>query len=65
MIKRAVAIRLSKNDSKRCPEPKISKRCLEPCHLVYSQPSTLEDANKVYQLLRINDPELPVRILKY
>jgi hypothetical protein len=33
--------------------------------LVYSQPSTLEDANKVYQLLRINDPELPVRILKY
>jgi hypothetical protein len=33
--------------------------------LVYSQSSTLEDAIKVYQLLRINDPELPVRILKY
>jgi hypothetical protein len=33
--------------------------------LIYSQSSTLEEANKVYQLLRINDPELPVRILKY
>jgi len=33
--------------------------------LVYSQPSTLEDAKKVYQLLRINDPELSVRILSY
>jgi two-component system cell cycle sensor histidine kinase/response regulator CckA len=33
MIKRVVAIRLSKNDSKRCLEPKISKRCLELCHL--------------------------------
>jgi hypothetical protein len=33
--------------------------------LIYSQSSTLEEANKVYQLLRINDPELPVRILSY
>ena len=33
--------------------------------LVYSQSSSLEEANKVYQLLRINDPGLPVKLLKY
>jgi hypothetical protein len=27
--------------------------------------SSREEANKVYQLLRINDPELNVRILKH
>ncbi len=33
MIQQAVAIRFSKNDSKRCLERKISKRCPERCHL--------------------------------
>ena len=33
MIKSAVATSLSKSDSKRSLEPKISKRCVEPCHL--------------------------------
>jgi hypothetical protein len=33
MIKRVVAIRLSKNESKRCLEHKISKRCLERCQV--------------------------------
>ncbi len=33
--------------------------------LVYSQSSSLEEANKVYRLLRINDPGLIVKILKY
>ena len=34
MIKQTVATRLSKNESKRCPEYKISKRCPERYHLV-------------------------------
>ncbi len=38
MIKQFVAIRLSKNESKRCPERKISKRCLERCHLMFKYP---------------------------
>lgn len=33
--------------------------------LVYSRHSSQEEANKVFQLLRINDPGLNVRILKY
>jgi len=33
--------------------------------LVYSLSSSLEEANKVYQLLKINDPGLPVKLLKY
>jgi hypothetical protein len=33
--------------------------------LVYSRHSSPEEANKVFQLLRINDPGLNVRILKY
>jgi len=33
--------------------------------LVYSRHSSLEEANKVFQLLRINDPGLNVKILKY
>jgi hypothetical protein len=33
--------------------------------LVYSRYSSLEEANKVFQLLRINDPGLNVKILKY
>jgi hypothetical protein len=33
--------------------------------LAYSRYSSLEEANKVYQLLRINDPGLNVKILKY
>ena len=33
--------------------------------LVYSQSSSLEEANRIYQLLRINDPGLPVKLLKY
>ncbi len=33
--------------------------------LVYSRPSSQEEANKVFQLLRINDPGLNVKILKY
>jgi hypothetical protein len=33
--------------------------------LVYSRHSSLEEANKVFQLLRINDPGLVVKILKY
>ena len=33
--------------------------------LVYGRYSSLEEANKVFQLLRINDPGLNVRILKY
>jgi hypothetical protein len=33
--------------------------------LVYSRHSSLEEANKVFQLLRINDPRLNVKILKY
>ena len=33
MIKQTVATRLSKNESKRCPEYKISKRCPERYHL--------------------------------
>ena len=33
--------------------------------LVYGRYSSQEQATKVYQLLRINDPGLNVRILKY
>jgi hypothetical protein len=33
--------------------------------LVYSRNSSQEEANKVFQLLRINDPGLNVKILKY
>jgi hypothetical protein len=33
--------------------------------LVYSRHSSQEEANKVFQLLRINDPGLNVKILKY
>jgi hypothetical protein len=33
--------------------------------LVYSRHSSQEEANKVFQLLRINDPGLKVKILKY
>ncbi len=33
--------------------------------LIYSRHSSLEEANKVFQLLRINDPGLNVKILKY
>ena len=33
MIKQTVATRLSKNESKRCPEYKISKRCPERYHV--------------------------------
>ena len=33
--------------------------------LVYSRHSSLPEANKVYQLLRVNDPGLNVKILKY
>ena len=33
--------------------------------LAYSRYSSLEDASRVYQLLKINDPGLNVKILKY
>jgi len=33
--------------------------------LIYSRHSSLEEANKVFQLLRINDPGLNIKILKY
>ena len=33
--------------------------------LVYGRYSSEEEAHKVFQLLRINDPGLDVRILKY
>ena len=38
MIKQTVATRLSKNESKRCPEYKISKRCPERYHLILIPP---------------------------
>jgi hypothetical protein len=33
--------------------------------LAYSRYSSLEEANRLYQLLKINDPGLNVKILKY
>jgi len=33
--------------------------------LIYSRYSSLAEANKVYQLLRVNDPGLNVKILNY
>jgi len=33
--------------------------------LVYSRHSSVEEANKVYRLLRINDPQLPARVVSY
>ncbi len=33
--------------------------------LVYARYSSAEEANKVYRLLRINDPDLPARVVKY
>jgi hypothetical protein len=33
--------------------------------LVYSRHSSQEEANKVFQLLRINDPGLNIKILKF
>lgn len=39
MIKQAVATRLSKSECERCLEPKISKRCPEPCHLPRIEPT--------------------------
>ena len=33
--------------------------------LVYGRYSSQEEANKVFQLLRINDPGLNVRLLRY
>ena len=33
--------------------------------LVYSRHTTVDEANRVYMLLRINDPRLPARVLRY
>lgn len=51
MIKQVVATRLSKNKSKRCPERKISKRCLERYQVEVTFDGEIEAPPSVYPSL--------------
>ena len=59
MIKQSVATRLSKSESKRCPERKISKGCPERCH-----PNPLQYPPEIFQEVKMAKERLSKRKIK-